>query len=332
MLDRRCNKPTNMIINIKPTDIESESKFLSGWKLPEHDFIWALGPINIIHIPVGPTSEYRGKNLYFAIKLDVPITASNPAGSRLTVSLGGIVLFDKTIKGRDRLVFHAPASTTSPRLDILHITNHNLASIDGMALGFRLYEIEIEEIPILQEGDIVTFGLGSRYNAILGSGWKDPEEGFCWSSGIRSRLTLCFEPEACCQDERGGVRVAEILMTVSFHDRHNPEFPYWHVLDFLSNELLLHRQIHPGIRGLVPINAYVPLGSNATGELEVIDYCASSPAYLGNDPNDNNVLGFQLISLELKRIHTLPVTDMPAVAELLEPGSPLMRRTQEEVK
>jgi hypothetical protein len=311
------------MLTIKPTDIEQDMIFLSGWKSPEHDFIWALGPVSIMNIPLGPASEYRGRNLKFSVELNVPITPSNPQGSRLTFMLGGAVLFDQTVREHTRIIFHAPAATTSPRLNILHITNHNPANIDGMALGYQLYAIEMEELPVLREGDIFTFGRGSLHTAILGSGWKDPEEGFCWSVGTESRLTLSFQEEAYRQEERDGVSVAEIFFSVYLHDRLGLESRHWHILDVVTNHLLLNRQIHPRASGLVMIHAYVPLGSDSIVELRLIDHCATTPALLGNDPNDHTVLGFQLVSLELASIFTLPCAELPAIASLFEPSSPL---------
>ena len=89
------------MFTLKPTDGAADEVFLSGWKSPEHDFVWALGPVNIMNIPLGPASEYRGRNLKFAIEVNVPLTASNPEGSRLTFMLGGTVLLDA----------HLPAGT-----------------------------------------------------------------------------------------------------------------------------------------------------------------------------------------------------------------------------
>lgn len=311
------------MLTLKPTDSDADTIFLSGWKAPEHDFVWALGPVNIMNIPLGPASEYRGRNLKFTIEVNVPVTASNPEGSRLTIMLGSTVLLELTVKERTRLVFHAPAAATAPRLNILHITNHNPASIDGMPLGFQLYAIEIEELPMLRTGEVLTFGRGSPYTGLLGSGWKNPEEGFCWSTGRESGLTLFFEPEACRSEGDEGVRVAEILLSVSFHDRIDPERRHWHVLDVITDQLLLHRQIDPGVGGLVAIRAFVPLQPEATRELRLIDHCAVTPALLGNDPNDHTVLGFQLFTLELLRIFTLPCPGMPDLAALFAPGSPL---------
>lgn len=321
--------PSEML-TIKPTDVDSNAIFLSGWKAPELSFIWSLGPVNIMNIPLGNASEYRGKNLRFVIDLNVPITASNPHGSRLTFMLGSTVLHEQTVRENTRIIFHAPASTTTPRLNILHITNHNPASIDGLALGFQLFAIEIEEIPILREGVVITVGQGSSHTGILGSGWKNPEEGFCWSAGTESILTLFFEEEACRQQQRElGVRVAEIMLLVSFHDRVHSELNHWHILDVMTNQLLLHRQIYPGVSGLVPIHAYVPLGSDATRELQLIAHCATSPALLGNDPNDHTMLGFKLLSLKLIRFLTLPCKDLPVIASLFDQGSPLVITARE---
>lgn len=311
------------MLTIKPTDIDPDTIFLSGWKSPEHDFIWALGPVNIMNIPLGPTSEYRGRNLRISIELDVPTTDINPEGSRLTFMLGGTVLLDQVVKARTRIIFYAPASTTTPRLSIIHITNHNPASINGMTLGFQFYEIQIEVMPTLRESEVVTFGQGSSHSGILGSGWKDPEEGFCWSLGKESTLTFFFDAEACSQQEWDGVRVAEIILSVIFHDRVQSENHHWHILDVMSNKLLLHRQIHQGVIGPVPIHAYVPVGPDASGELRLIDHCAISPAMLGNDPNDQTVLGFQLITLELLRIYTFPCAATPGIVSLLDADSRL---------
>ena len=311
------------MLTLKPTDSDADTIFLSGWKAPEHDFVWALGPVNIMNIPLGPASEYRGRNLKFTIEVNVPVTASNPEGSRLTFMLGSTVLLEVTVKERSRLVFHAPAAATAPRLNILHITNDNPASVNGMALGFQLYAIEIEELPMLRTGEVLTFGSGSLHTGLLGGGWKNPEEGFSWSTGRESGLTLFFEPEACYSETDEGVRVAEILLSVSFHDRIDPERRHWHVLDVISDQLLLHRQIYPRVGGLVLIQVFVPLQPEGTRELRLIDHGATTPARLGNDPNDHSVLGFQLFSLELARILTLPCPEMPDLAALLALGSPL---------
>lgn len=313
----------NNVLTIKPTDKNSDTIFLSGWKRPEHDFIWALGPVNIIDIPLGPASDFRGKNLRFVIDLNVPVTTSNPEGSRLTFMLGATVLLDQIVKERIRIVFHAPAETTAPRLHILHITNHSPARIDGMALGFQVYAIEIKELPILRTGDVITFGQGSPHTGMLSAGWKDPEEGFCWSYGSESKLALFFEAEACRQEDWDCVQVAEIILSVSFLDRLEPEQHHWHILDVMSNQLLLHRQIHPGGSSLVPIHIYVPIGPEASGEIRLIDHCATSPALLSNDPNDHTVLGFRLVSLELLKVLSLSCVGMPAHASLFEAGSRL---------
>jgi hypothetical protein len=313
----------NNVLTIKPTIIDSSTIFVSGWKNPEHDFIWALGPVSIIDIPLGMASEFRGKNLRFSIDLNVPITTSNPGGSRLTFMLGSTVLCDQTVKERTRIIFYAPAPSTAPRLNILHITNHSPASIDGLDLGFQLYAIEIEELPILRMGEVMTFGQGSPHTGTLGSGWKDPEAGFCWSFGTESILNLFFETEAWRQEEWDNVQVAEIVLSVSFHDRVDPEPHHWHILDVMSNQLLLHRHIHPGLSGIMAIHVYVPIGPEASVELILIDHCATSPALLGNDPDDHTVLGFQLVSLELLQILTLHSAGMPALASLFESGSRL---------
>lgn len=313
------------MLTLTPTDGDADAVFLSGWKSPEHDFIWALGPVNIMNIPLGPSSEYRGRNLRFAIDVNVPLTGSNPEGSRLTFMLGHTVLLEQTVKERTRLVFHAPAAATTPRLNILHITNHNPASIDGMALGFQLYAIEITKLPMLREGEVLSFGRGSPHTGLLGTGWKDPEEGFCWSTGRESQLTLFFEEEAClCGAGEEGVRVAELVLSVSFHDRLDPERRHWHVLDVIAEPLLLQRQIDPGMGGLVSIRAFVPLPPEASRELRLVDHGATTPARLGNDVNDHTVLGFQLFSLELVRILTMPC---PELAALFAPGSPLSAAT-----
>lgn len=309
---------------INPTDSDSDIIFLSGWKSPEHDFIWSLGPVNIMKIPLGPASEYRGKNLKFAIEVNVPITHANPNGSRLTFMLGGTVLLEQTVKERTRIIFHAPAAATTPRLNILRITNYNPASIDGMALGFQLYAIEIDELPTLREGDVFQFGTGSPHARILGHGWKDPEEGFCWSSGVESMLTLFFDAEVWRYDEREFTRFAEIVLSVSFHDFIDPKSSHLHIIDVVSNQILMQRQIYPGVTGLVPIHAFVPLRADATSELRLIDHCATTPALLGNDPNDHAVLGFQLFTLEVGRIITLPCPGTMAIASLFAPSSPLV--------
>lgn len=311
------------MLTIKPTDSDSDSIFLSGWKSPEHDFIWSLGPVNIMNIPLGPTSEYRGKNLKFAFELSVPITESNPHGSRLTFMLGGTVLLDQVVSERTKIIFHAPAAATTPRLNILHITNHNPASIGSLSLGFQLYEIEINELPSLREGDVFQFGMGSPHSGILSHGWKDPEESFCWSSGTESQLALFFDAEVCRYDDRESLRLAEIVLSVSFHDFIDPELNHLHCIDVIANRILIQRQIYPGLPGLVPIRAYVPLRADATCELRVIDHGATTPAQLGNDANDHTVLGFQLFSLELARILRVPCRGMPAMAALFQPGSPL---------
>ncbi|QPN56326.1 hypothetical protein I1E95_14715 [Synechococcus sp. CBW1107] len=311
------------MLTIKPTDDDFDIVFLSGWKSPEHDFIWSLGPVNIMNIPLGHGSKYRGINLKIKIEINVPLTASNPNGSRLTFMLGGTVLLEQTVRGRTRIILHAPAAVTEPRLNILHINNHDSASIDGMALGFQLYAIEIEEVPMLSQGEVLAFGRGSPYTSLLGPGWKDPEEGFCWSTGKESKLTLFFEPEACFHDEAEGVRVAEIALSLSFHDRNDPELRHWHIIDVMIEQLLLYRQIHPGIGALVQIRVYVPLRSEATQHLRLIDHGATSPARLGNDVNDHTVLGFQLVTLELVRLFTLPCAEMGEMAALFLPESPL---------
>lgn len=312
------------MLTLKPTDTDAAQVFLSGWKAPESDFTWAMGPVNMVSIPLGPASEYRGRNLKFAIEVHVPLTASNPEGSRLTFMLGGTVLLEQTVKGRARLVFHAPAAATAPRLNILHITNHNPASIDGTMLGFQLYAIEIEEAPTLRPGEVLTFGQGSPHLGLLGTGWKDPEEDFCWTIGRESRLTLFFEPEEACRNEAsGGVPTAEIVLSVSFHDRIDSERRHWHVLDVNTEHLLLHRQLDPGGGGLMPIRVFVPLSPQATRELILVDHGAITPARLGNDANDHTVLGFQLFTLELVRILMLPCPGLPELAALFTPGTPL---------
>lgn len=311
------------MLTIKPTDSVSDSIFLSGWKTPEHDFVWSLGPVNIMNIPLGPTSEYRGKNLKFAIELSVPITDSNPLGSRLTFMLGGTVLLDEVVIERTKIVFYAPSAATTPRLNILHITNHNPASIGSLALGFQLYEIEINEMPTLREGDVFQFGRGSPHAIILSHGWKDPEESFCWSFGLESQMSLFFDAEACRYNERESLRLAEIVLSVSLHSFIDPELNHLHCIDIVANRILIQRQIYDGVPGLVPIRAYVPVRSDATCELRVIDHGAITPAQLGNDANDHTVLGFQLFSLELARILHVPCRGMPAIAALFQPGSPL---------
>ena len=311
------------MLTIKPTDSASDRIFLSGWKPPEHDFVWSLGPVNIINVPLGLASEYRAKNLKFAIEVNVPVTHTNPNGSRLTFILDGVVLHEQTVKERTRIIFHAPVAVTTPRLNILHITNHNPASIDGMALGFQLYAIEIDEVPTLREGDVFQFGSGSLNASILDYGWKDPEEGFCWSTGVESRLTLFFDAEVCRYDERECTRLAEIVLSVSFHDFIDPDSSHLHIIDVVSNHVLIQRQIYPGVPGLVPIHAFVPLRADATSELRLIDHCATTPALLGNDPNDHTVLGFQLFTIEVARIITLTCPRTMAIASLFEPGSPL---------
>jgi hypothetical protein len=311
------------MLTIKPTDSDSDSIFLSGWKSPEHDFIWSLGPVNIMNIPLGPTSEYRGKNLKFAIELSVPITESNPLGSRLTFMLGATVLLEQVVSEQTRIIFHVPAATTTPRLNILHITNHNPASIDGLALGFQLYAIKIEELPTLREGDVFQFGMDSPHTGILSHGWKDPEQSWCWSAGTESQLTLFFDAEACHFDERESLRLAEIVLSVSFHDFIDPELNHLHSVDVVVNRMLIQRQIYLGVPGVVPIRAYVPIRADAACELRVIDHGATTPAQLGNDANDHTVLGFQLFSLELARILSVPCRGMPAMAALFLPGSPL---------
>ena len=320
----------NNVLTIKPTNIDSSTIFLSGWKNPEHDFIWTLGPVSIINIPLGMASEFRGKNLRFTIDLNVPITTSNPEGSRLTFMLGSTVLHDQTVIEKNRIIFYAPAPSTAPRLNILHITNHSPASIDGLDLGFQLYAIEIEELPLLRMGEVITFGQGSPHTGILGSGWKDPEAGFCWSSGTESILKLFFETEAWRQEEWDNVQVAEIVLSVSFHGRDDPDPHHWHILDVMSNQLLLHRHIHPGLSGIMAIHVYVPIGPEASGELRLIDHCATSPAWLGNDPNDYTVLGFQLVSLKLLQVLTLPCMGMPALASLFEAGSRMAMKAKVE--
>lgn len=311
------------MLTIKPTDSDSDTIFLSGWKSPEHDFVWSLGPVNIMNIPLGPASEYRGRNLKFAIEVNVPITHTNPNGSRLNFMLGSSVLLDQTVQGRTRLIFHAPAAATTPRFNILHITNHNHASIDGMALGFQLYEIEIDEIPMVKEGDVFQFGHGSPHASILSHGWKDPEESFCWSTGGESMLTLFFEAEMCRYDERECMRLAEIVLLVSFHTYIDPALSHIHIIDVTANQVLVQRQMYQSVQGLVPIRAFVPLPADANCELRLTDHAATSPALLGNDPNDHTVLGFQLFSLELARFINLPCRGMPEMAALFAPGSPL---------
>ena len=311
------------MLTIKPTDSDSDIIFLSGWKSPEHDFIWSLGPVNIMNIPLDPTSEFRGKNLKFAIELSVPITESNPHGSRLTFMLGGTVLLEQVVSGRTRIIFHAPSVTTTPRLNILHITNHNPAKIDGLALGFQLYAVDIEELPILREGDVFRFGKDSPHTGILSYGWKDPEESFCWSTGKESQLALFFDAETRRHDESESLRLAEILLSVSFHDFNDPELNHLHCLDIVANRILIQRQFYPGVPGLVPICAYVPVLADATCELRVIDHGATTPAQLGNDVNDHTLLGFQLFSLKLARILRVPCREMPTMAALFQQGSPL---------
>jgi hypothetical protein len=320
----------NNLHTIKPTSIDSSTIFVSGWKNPEHDFIWALGPVSIIDLPLGIASEFRGKNVRFSIDLNVPITTSNPEGSRLTFMLGSIVLCDQTVKERTRIIFCAPAPSTAPRLNILHITNHSPASIDGLDLGFQLYAIEIEELPILRRGEVLTFGKGSPHTGTLGSGWKDPEDGYCWSFGTESILNLFFETEVWRQEEWDNVQVAEIVLSVNFHDRVEQEPHHWHILDVMSNQMLLHRHIHPGLSGIMAIHVFVPIGPEGSGELRLIDNCATSPAWLGNDPNDHTVLGFQLVSLKLLQVLTVPCMGMPALASLFEAGSRLAMKAKVE--
>jgi hypothetical protein len=308
---------------IKPTDSDSDSIFLSGWKSPEHDFIWSLGPVNIMNIPLGPTSEYTGKNLKFAIELNVPITESNPHGSRLTFMLGGAVLLEQVVSERTWIIFHAPSVTTTPRLNILHITNHNPASIGELILGFQVYAIVIQELPTLREGDVFQFGMGSPHAGILSHGWKDPEDIFCWSTGKASQLDLFFDAEVSRYDERECLRLAEIVLSVSFHDFIDPELSHLHCIDIIANRILILRQIYPSAPGRVPIRVYVPVQADAPCELRVIDHCATTPAQLGNDADDHMVLGFQLFSLELARIFSVSCRGMPTMAELFQQGSPL---------
>lgn len=312
------------MVTIKPTDKDIDAVFLSGWKSPEHDFIWAVGPVNIIALPLGQGSLYRGRNLKISIEINVPLTFSNPSGSRLTFRLGDTELLDQCVSGRTRIVLHAHAATTEPRLSILHITNHEPGNIDGMALGFQLYWIGIEEVPVLRQGELIKFGRGSHSTCLLGPGWKEPEEGFCWSIGRESQLSLFIEPEECRQDNYEGVRVAELMMSLIFHDRADPTLRHWHVLDVMSAQLLLQRQIYPSQGSqIVPIRVFVPLRQDPILWLQFIDHAAASPAQLGNDLNDNAVLGFQLLSLELIRFLTLPCPGMAKLADLFMPDSPL---------
>jgi hypothetical protein len=311
------------MLTIKPTDSDSDSIFLSGWKSTEYEFVWSQGPVNIMNIPIGSASEFRGRNLKFAIEVNVPITPTNPNGSRLTFMLGSSVLLEQTVKERTRLIFHAPAAATTPRLNILHITNHNPASIDGMALGFQLYEIEIDDLPSLKEGEVIQFGHGSPHTNILSHGWKDPEESFCWSTGVESTLTLFFDAELCRYDERECMRLAEIVLSVSFHTYIDPALSHMHIIDVTANQVLVQRQIYPGVQGLVPIRAFLPLRADATCELRLTDHAATTPALLGNDPNDHTVLGFQLFSLEMVRIIDLPCLGRTSMACLFTPVSAL---------
>jgi len=237
--------------------------------------------------------------------------------------LGDSVMLEQTVKERTRIIFNAPATATAPRIEILHITNHNPASIDGFLLGFQLYSIEIVELPMISVGQIFQFGKGSPHTSILGPGWKDPEEGFCWSAGVESLMTLIIESDLCRYNERDCTRVAEIILSVSFNDRIDPALHHWHILDVVYDKLLLQRQIYPERAGLVPIRAYVPISSDVISELRLIDHCATTPALLGNDPNDHTVLGFQLFTLELTRVITLPYQGITSLMSLLAPGSRL---------
>jgi hypothetical protein len=310
------------IIELKPTDIEAGKQFVSGWKAPEHDFIWSIGPESTVNIPLEPTSIYRGQNLKVAIELDVPVTPANPIGSELVFQLDGQVLFRQLTKGRSSLTFYVPSKLTCPRISLMHISNLNPALIDNLPLGFMLFTISLSVVPAIHEGDRLVFTNTSVDSRILGTGWKKPESAFTWSYGNSSEITLFFDANYCHGDPFVSKKVsfAKIILNVVLLDYRDPALTHLHILDFYVGSRLAGRYIYEGTKeSMIQIPVFMPINPRGISDITIVDHSAISLASLGNDPNDHSILGFQLHSLEVRSIFTIPTHSIQAFEKGMPP-------------
>lgn len=173
-----------------------------GWRAPEDGFAWTQGHRAQLAIPPG----FEARHGVIA-RLAVSPLVQAPTHPVQRVALGGAAgpIAEASVSQPGEIVVHASAAALAGEppclnLELLDATTPKALGLsdDASVLALQLHGLRLEPVLALGDGELGETGLGGQAAAALLRGWRPPEPGLSWTSGLEAEIVVApdFEAEA----------------------------------------------------------------------------------------------------------------------------------------
>jgi len=173
-----------------------------GWRAPENGFAWTQGRRAQLAIPPGFDARHG-----VIARLTVSPLVQAPAHPLQRVAFSGAAgpIAEVGVSHPGEIVVHAPAAAlagTPPCLDLelLDATTPKALGLsdDASILALQLHGLRLDPVLALGDGEVGETGQGGQATAALLRGWRPPEPGLSWTSGLEAEIVVApdFQAEA----------------------------------------------------------------------------------------------------------------------------------------